>query len=79
MAYFKILPAAALAGVLLSAQASFAAEGGSSFYLPGLAGDIALAQSAELGDLQVANTMYFLSGDAGAAVLQGNPKTGKGT
>ena len=67
MAFFKILPAAALAGVLLSAQASLAAEGGFSFYLPGSAGDIALAQSAEPGDLQIANTVYFLSGDAGAA------------
>ncbi len=51
MADFKILPAAALAGVLASAQASLAAEGGFSFYLSGLAGDIALAQSAEPGDL----------------------------
>ena len=76
MALFKIIPAAALAGVLLSAQASFAAEGGSSFYLPGLAGDIALAQSAEPGDLQVANTVYFLSGDAGTAVLQGKVNVG---
>ncbi len=49
MAYFKILPAAALAGLLLSAQASLAAEGGFSFYLPGSAGDIALARSSEPG------------------------------
>ena len=53
MASFKVFPAAALAVVLVSAQASLAAEGGFSFYLPGLAGDIALAQSAEPGDLQV--------------------------
>jgi len=38
MASFKAFPAAALAVVLVSAQASFAAEGGFSFYLPGLAG-----------------------------------------
>ncbi len=71
MASFRVLPAVALAGVLASAQASLAAEGGFSFYLPGLAGDIALAQSSEPG-LQVANTVFFQSGDAGAAVLQGN-------
>ncbi len=76
MASFKAFPAAALAGVLASAQASLAAEGGFSFYLPGLAGDIALAQSAEPGDLQVANTVYLLSGDAGAAVLQGKVNAG---
>ncbi len=76
MADFKILPAAALAGVLASAQASLAAEGGFSFYMPGLAGDIALAQSAEPGDLQVANSVYFLSGDAGTAVLQGKVNAG---
>ncbi len=75
MAAFRALPAVALIGVLASAQASLAAEGGFSFYLPGLAGDIALAQSAEPG-LQVANTVFFLSGDAGAAVLQGKVNAG---
>ncbi len=71
MALSRIFPAVALAGVLTSAQASLAAEGGFSFYLPGTAGDVALAQSSEPG-LQVANTVFFQSGDAGAAVLQGN-------
>ncbi len=75
MASFKVFPEAALAGVLVSAQASLAAEGGFSFYLPGLAGDIAHAQSSEPG-LQVANTVYFLSGDAGAAILQGKVNAG---
>ncbi len=75
MASFKAFPAVALAGVLASAQASLAAEGGFSFYLPGSAGDIALAQSSEPG-LQVANSVYFLSGDAGAAVLQGKVNAG---
>ncbi len=75
MASFKAFPAVALAGVLASAQASLAAEGGFSFYLPGSAGDIALAQSSEPG-LQVANSVYFLSGDAGAAVLQDNVNLG---
>ncbi len=75
MASFKVFPAAALAVVLVSAQASLAAEGGFSFYLPGLVGDIAIAQSSEPG-LQVANTVFFQSGDAGAAVLQGNVNLG---
>ena len=77
MALSRIFPAIALAGVLASAQASLAAEGGFSFYLPGSAGDIALAQSSEPG-LQVANSVYFLSGDAGAAVLQGKVNAGLG-
>ena len=68
MVSFKAFPAVALAGVLASAQASLAAEGGFSFYLPGTAGDVALAQSSEPG-LQVANTVFFQSGNAGAAVL----------
>ena len=71
MALSRIFPAVALAGFLTSAQASLAAEGGFSFYLPGTVGDIALAQSSEPG-LQVANTVFFQSGDAGVAVLQGN-------
>ncbi len=75
MASFKVISAAALVGVLASAQASLAAEGGFSFYLPGTAGDVALAQSSEPG-LQVANTVFFLSGDAGAAVLQGKVNAG---
>ncbi len=75
MASFRVFPAAALALVLASVQASLAAEGGFSFYLPGTAGDIALAQSSEPG-LQVANTVFFQSGNAGAAVLQGNVNLG---
>jgi hypothetical protein len=63
----------ALTSVLafLSGDPARAAEGGFSFYLPGLAGDIAFAQSAEPGRLQVANTVFVQKGDAGAAVLQG--------
>ncbi len=75
MALSRIFPAVALAGVLTAAQASLATEGGFSFYLPGTAGDVALAQSSEPG-LQVANTVFFQSGDAGAAVLQGNVNLG---
>ena len=76
MASSKAFIAAALAGVLASAQASLAAEGGFSFYLPGAAGDIALAQSSEPGQLQVANSVYVQSGDVGAAVLQGKANAG---
>jgi len=46
-------------GLVGSSSSIWAAEGGFSFYLPGAAGDIALAQSAEPGDLQVANTVYY--------------------
>jgi hypothetical protein len=55
----------------LSGDPARAAEGGFSFFLPGLAGDIAFAQSTEPGSLQVANTVFVQNGDAGAAVLQG--------
>lgn len=47
-----------------------AAEGGLSHYLPGTAGDIAIAQSPDPG-LQVGNTLWYQTGDIGAAVLQG--------
>jgi hypothetical protein len=64
---------AAFASLLIcsTAQLVRAAEGGFSFYLPGLGGDIALAQSTEPGDIQVANTLFVQSGDVGAAALQG--------
>jgi len=75
MTAFKVLPAIALAGVLASAQASLAAEGGFSFYLPGTVGDIGLAQSSEPG-LQVANTLFFMGGDVGTSVLQGKVNVG---
>lgn len=52
-----------------------AAEGGFSFYLPGTAGDIALAQAPEPG-MQVANTVFIQQGDANAAVLQGRVNLG---
>jgi hypothetical protein len=53
-----------------------AAEGATSFYLPGLGGDIALAQTSEPGQLQVANTVFVQHGDARAAVLQGRVSAG---
>lgn len=47
-----------------------AAEGAASHYLPGLAGDIALAVAPDPG-LQVANSFWFQTGDVSRAVLQG--------
>jgi hypothetical protein len=47
-----------------------AAEGGSSHYLPGTVGDIAIALVPEPG-LQVANTVFYQSGDLGTAILGG--------
>ena len=52
-----------------------AAEGGSSHYLPGTAGDILLAVAPQPGFL-VANTVWFQSGDVGRAVLQGQVDLG---
>jgi len=54
---------------------ALAAEGGASHYLPGTAGDIALAVASEPG-LQVANTFWFQSGDVGATVLEGAVRFG---
>ena len=48
-----------------------AAEGGSSHYLPGTAGDILLAVAPQPGFL-VANTVWFQSGDLSRAVLEGH-------
>ena len=56
--------------VILTALAAFtlggsaeAAEGGGSHYLPGTAGDIAIALVPEPG-LQVSNSVFVQSGDA---------------
>ncbi len=62
--------AAAAILVVSTAHLAYAAEGGFSFYLPGTAGDVALAQSPEPG-WQAANTVFVQQGDANAAVLQG--------
>jgi hypothetical protein len=62
-----------LAGTAVLAVAAgdaMAAEGGSSHYLPGTAGDIAIAQSPAPG-LQMGNTLWYQDGNVGAAVLQG--------
>jgi len=58
------------AGMLATASRVDAAEAGFSHFLPGMAGDIAIAQSPQPG-LQVANTVWIQSGNAGATVLQG--------
>lgn len=47
-----------------------AAEGGGSHYLPGALGDIFLALPPEPG-FQVANVVWYQSGSAGSAVLEG--------
>ena len=60
-----------VASALLFSGPSHATEGGFSFFLPGTTGDIALATAPEPG-WQVANTLFFQSGDASASVLQGN-------
>jgi hypothetical protein len=65
-------------GTLLLAVALFsgyierseAAEGASSHYLPGAVGDILLAQPPAPG-FQAANSLWFQSGNVGAAVLEG--------
>jgi len=47
-----------------------AAEGGASHYLPGVAGDVLIAQSPEPG-LQTAVTFWYTSGNVDVTVLQG--------
>ena len=60
----------AIALLALTATQLDAAEGGFSYYLPGASGDLLLALPPEPG-LQFANTLYYQSGNAGTAVLQG--------
>jgi len=67
-----LLPALALVSPDGSADA---AEGASSHYLPGMAGDIAIAQSPQPG-LQVANTVWVQTGNVNRAVLQGRVDLG---
>ncbi len=58
------------AGMLATASRVDAAEAGFSHFLPGMAGDIAIAQSPQPG-FQIANTIWIQTGNAGATVLQG--------
>lgn len=52
-----------------------AAEGASSHYIPGLAGDIAIAISPSPGWM-LSNSMFYQTGDIGTAVLQGRVNLG---
>jgi hypothetical protein len=54
---------------------TFAAEGASSHYLPGAGGDIFLAVPPEPG-LQAANTFWYQTGSADAALLEGRVSLG---
>ena len=67
--------AAILAALLAAPSGAFAAEGASSHFLPGTAGDIAIAASPAPGFL-AANSLWIQSGNIGAAVLQGQVKFG---
>ncbi len=54
----------------LSSSSVLAAEGGASLYLPGVAGDIAIAVSSEPG-FQFADGLYVQISSVDTAVLQG--------
>jgi len=66
----KICNTVFLALVPFSLSESQAAEGGFSHYLPGIAGDIALAAPPAPGFL-AANTLWYQTGNESAALLQG--------
>lgn len=67
------LAACLVAGVPAADRAD-AAEGGSSHYIPGIAGDLGLALPPRPG-AQVANVVWVQSGDVDRAVLQGRVNT----
>ena len=50
---------------------AFAAEGASSHYLPGLAGDIGIAVASPKPGWQTSSSFFYQTGNAGTAVLQG--------
>lgn len=58
----------------IAAGQALAAEGGSSHYLPGASGDIFLATAPAPG-FQLANTVWFQTGEVNRAVLQGKVNT----
>ncbi len=64
-----------VAALALASSQAQAAEGGSSHYLPGALGDLLLAAPPAPG-LLAANTVWWQSGSAGAAVLQGQVNVG---
>lgn len=59
-----------VAVLVVGSGPALSAEGAFSHFLPGTAGDIAIAQSPEPG-LQVADQFWIHAGNIGAAVLQG--------
>ena len=67
LALFALIVLIMVLGYEKTAQA---AEGGASHYLPGAAGDVWIAQSPKPG-LQVAMTLWGMTGDVNTAVLQG--------
>jgi hypothetical protein len=67
---FRMAVAALVATTAVTSAEVQAAEGGSSHYLPGASGDLLLAAPPPPG-LLAANTIWWQSGSAGAAVLQG--------
>lgn len=69
VAHFALLGLVMLSTVFGGAKVVKSAEGGSSHYLPGAAGDILIAQSPEPG-LQAAITVWYQGGDVNTAVLQ---------
>jgi hypothetical protein len=69
-AHFTLLVLVMLSTVFAVARAVKAAEGGSSHYLPGAAGDVLIAQSPKPG-LQAAMTIWYQTGEVNTAVLQG--------
>lgn len=65
-----LLALVTLTTVFGAVRSAGAAEGGLSHYLPGVAGDVLIAQSPTPG-LQVAMTGWYQNGEVDAAVLQG--------
>lgn len=62
-------------GILCGERAAQAAEGASSHYLPGTAGDFGYALTPAPG-VQLANILWIQSGSVDTAVLQGNVELG---
>ena len=73
---FYLLASSLMVAVI--GDAAQAAEGGSSHYLPGAAGDIFLALPPEPG-LQVANVSWFQRGSLGTTLLEGRVGLGLDT
>ncbi len=68
--YCTPITSATLAAMCMLPTSSYAAEGASSLYLPGLTGDIFMAVAPKPG-VAIADIGYYQTGSASAAVLQG--------